>query len=130
MTTNAQLLSELCSRLQIAALGYPIAWPGVDFQPPESGIWLEVSFFPTQGIDQGLAPGDTVVPQGIFQIAVMARSGVGYVPVLAASDSVMAVYPKNTTIIAPVRVQRAPYVFDLPVSGDRIGAIVTVPYSG
>jgi len=29
-----------------ASKGLPVAWPGINFTPPTTGAWLEVSWFP------------------------------------------------------------------------------------
>jgi|GEM_PF-3856050 len=128
--TNSQIMQALFSRLTEAELDYTIAWPGLNFTPPDSGIWLEVIFQPNTGIDNGLAADDGVVPRGLLTIMVMTRPGSGIVGVQQAADSVMAAYPKNATLVGLVRVSRAPQVFDLNMQDDRLGVAVSVEYSG
>ena len=128
--TNRQIAQALFSTLQAGALGYPIAWPGFDFAPPASGPWLEVQFMPNQGIDNGLAPTDVTVPQGIFQVNVFARPGDGIIGMNAIADDVKALYPKNATITGFIRVQRRPYSMEIEGDPDRMMVMVTIPYSG
>jgi len=128
--TNTTIATALFSQLTAAALGYPIAWPGTDFTPPASGIWLEPMVMPNTGIDNGLAPTDGTVPQGLFQVAVFDRPGRGILAVNRAADDVKAAFLKNATITGLVRVQRNPYSFEIQPDGDRLSVIVTIPYSG
>jgi len=128
--TNTAIATALFSQLTAAALGYPIAWPGTDFTPPASGIWLEPMVIPNTGIDNGLAPTDGTVPQGLFQVAVYDRPGRGILEVNRAADDVKAAFLKNATITGLVRVQRNPYSFEIQPDGDRLSVIVTIPYSG
>ena len=128
--TNTTIATALFSHLAAASLGYPIAWPGTDFTPPASGIWLEPMVMPNTGIDNGLAPTDGKVPQGLFQVSVFDRPGRGILEVNRAADAVKAAFLKNATITGLVRVQRNPWSFEIQPDGDRLSVIVTIPYSG
>jgi len=128
--TNTAIATALFSQLTAAALGYPIAWPGTDFTPPASGIWLEPMVMPNTGIDNGLAPTDGTVPQGLFQVAVYDRPGRGILEVNRAADEVKAAFLKNATITGLVRVQRNPWSFEIQPDDDRLSVIVTIPYTG
>ena len=128
--TNTTIATALFSHLAAASLGYPIAWPGTDFTPPASGIWLEPMVMPNTGIDNGLAPTDGTVPQGLFQVAVYDRPGRGILEVNRAADDVKAAFLKNATITGLVRVQRNPWSFEIQPEDDRLAVIVTIPYTG
>ena len=128
--TNTTIATALFSQLTAAALGYPIAWPGTDFTPPASGIWLEPMVIPNTGIDNGLAPTDGTVAQGLFQVAVYDRPGRGILEVNRAADDVKAAFLKNATITGLVRVQRNPWSFEIQPDDDRLSVIVTIPYTG
>ena len=128
--TNTAIAAALFQQLDAAALGYPVAWPGIDFTPPSSGIWLEPMVMPNTGIDNGLAPTDGTVPQGLFQVSVFDRPGRGILAVNRAADAVKAAFVKNATITGLVRVQRNPWSFEIEPNGDRLSVIVTIPYSG
>jgi hypothetical protein len=132
-TTNTAIATALFDKLIAAALGYPILMPGLTgaaATPPESGIWLEPMVMPNTGIDNGLAPTDGTVPQGLFQVAVYDRPGRGVLAVNRAADDVKAAFLKNATITGLVRVQRNPWSFEIQPDGDRLSVIVTIPYSG
>jgi hypothetical protein len=128
--TTEKIMGGMLSTLRDADLDYEIAWPGVSFTPPSSGIWLEPTFQPNTGIDSGLAPTDEVVPQGMMTVLVMSRAGSGTIGILMAAEEVKAAFPKNSVIAGMVRVQRTPTVFDIGIQDDRIGVSVTIPYSG
>jgi hypothetical protein len=128
--TNTTIATALFSQLTAAALGYPIAWPGTDFTPPATGVWLEPMVMPNTGIDNGLAPTDGTVPQGLFQVAVYDRPGRGILAVNRAADDVKAAFLKNATITGLVRVQRNPWSFEIQPDDDRLSVIVTIPYTG
>ena len=128
--TNTTIATALFNILGTSDLGYPIAWPGTDFTPPASGIWLEPMVMPNTGIDNGLAPTDATVPQGLFQVAVFDRPGRGILAVNRAADEVKAAFLKNATITGLVRVQRNPWSFEIQPDADRLSVIVTIPYTG
>jgi hypothetical protein len=128
--TNNEIAGSLFSTLAGAPLSHPIAWPGRNFAPPETGYWLEVLFMPNQGIDNGLAPTDATVPQGIFQVNVFARPGAGIIGINTLAGQIKALYPKNATIAGLVRVQRHPYSVEINSEPDRLMIMVTVPYTG
>lgn len=129
MITNNDIQTELFDQLEAANLGYPIAYPGVDFTPPDSGIWLEVSFFPAEPRDDALADDDSIQPQGNYQVAAVTRPGAGIVGLTKAAQAVQDAYPRGQTIIAPVRVSRHPYQMQRIDRDDRMMIPVTIPYS-
>ena len=128
--TNTTIATALFSQLTAASLGYPIAWPGTDFTPPATGIWLEPMVMPNTGIDNGLSAADPTIPQGIFQVGVFDRPGRGVLAVNRAADDVKAAFLKNATIINLIRVQRHPWSFEIQPEDDRLSVIVTIPYTG
>jgi hypothetical protein len=124
-----EIVEAFFASLSSAGLGYPIAWPGTTFTPPASGIWLEPNVLPNTGIDNGLSNSDTVVPQGLLQVIAWARPGNGSLTITEAAETISAIFPKGTQIYGLVRVQRAPYFTELDVSGDKLGIMITIPYS-
>ena len=127
--TNQQIQKALNDLLISASLGYDIAWPGLNFTPPESGVWLEVTFLPNRGIDDGLANDSDVVPQGIYQVMAVTRPGNGLFPVTNAAQSVIDALPKGTNISGLVRVHRHPYQGSAIKDSDRVMIPVTIEYS-
>ena len=130
MKTNNQIQQVFFNLLRSANLGYAIAWPGVNFTPPGTGIWLEVAFFPNQGIDDGLPYNSSVTPIGIFQVSAVGRPGSGVIPLEAAADAIRGAFARGTTITTPVRVSRAPYNMSLIETDDKIFIPVSIPYAG
>ena len=128
--TNEQIRNALYAMLNNAALGYPIAWPGFNFTPPSTGVWLQVDFFPNEGIDEGMADNSTVIPQGIFQIMVCSRPGEGVASINQAIGEVSAVFGKGSTIVGMVRVRRSPYESDRITQDDRMMIPLTIQYTG
>lgn len=126
---NADLLQSFFSTLDGAALGYEIAWPNVPFDPPNTGVWLEVSHFPNRGLDESLSDTD-VIRQGIFQVSAMGYQNTGLFDVENAAAQVAAVFPKLTPI-GNTKVSRQPYtVSAIAVSNGRIELPLTIEYSG
>jgi len=128
MTTNSDIAQAFFSIIDSAALGYPIAYPTKSFTPPDSGHWLEVSFMPNSGIDQGLKSG-TVLMQGLAQVNVCGRPDTGLIPLHNISEQVGALFPKNLVISGNVRVSKTPYNTDIIPLEDRIILPLTVMYS-
>lgn len=128
--TNNEIYVAAANILEDSALSYPVSYPGVNFTPPPSGVWLEVEFFPNEGIDNGLRYADTVIPRGIFQVSCVNRPGAGLTDIHAAADQIRALYAKGTTLTGQVRVIRQPYDMELETMDDRLMVVVTVEYSG
>lgn len=128
--TNNQIKTAFYDLLSAANLGYPISWPGVDFTPPASGYWLEVMFFPNEGLDNGLRYADTVIPRGLFQVSSVTRPGKGSVGLGSVAEEIRATFPKGTQIVDMVRVIRQPWDMELEPQDDRMMIVVTVEYSG
>lgn len=129
MSTTA-ILEAFATRLD--AFTYspqpPIAWPGVKFKPPASGMWLEASLFP--GDPESLAwendsPNEV---RGFCQILIGYRPGLGEVAASQLADALLAWFAKGTPL-GPVRVSRTPTrAPSLPDEGNKIFIPVTIPY--
>lgn len=128
MTTNSAIQASFNTILSNAALGYQISWPGLNFTPPESGYWLEVMHMPNRGVDDWLANDSIVSPQGIYQVMVVGRPG-SEIALRQVAESVQAVFPKGTEIVAPIRVTRHPYTTNVQYMDDRAELAVTIEYS-
>jgi hypothetical protein len=130
MKTNTQIQEAFNAALTAASFGYPIGWPGVEFTPPGDGAWLEVAFFPNQGLDEGLPYNSSVTPMGLFQVSAATRPGSGVIGLEAVADSIRGAFPRGTVITSPVRVSRAPYNMQLIETDDKIFIPVSIPYAG
>lgn len=130
MITNTAILEAFLTAVSGAALGYPIGWPGLTFNPPATGIWLEVSHMPNEGVQDGVSNDADVVPQGMFQIIAATRPGSGALGITGVADTIVAAFPKGTVLADPVRITRAPYQSPRVDEEDRIYIPVTIQYSG
>ena len=128
--TNAQILESFIALVDSAALGYPVAWPGVTFVPPASGIWLQVSFMPNGGVQDGIANDATVLAQGMFQIMVATRPGAGAIGITTVADTVVGALNKGVILSAPVRITRTPYQSPRIDEPGRMYIPITIEYSG
>ena len=125
--TNSTIQTALNDILIAASLGYPIAWPGIDFTRPDSGEWLEVTFLPNRGVDDRLANDSEVSPQGIYQVVVASRPQ-SEIRLRVVAQTVQAVFTKGTRIADNVRVTRHPYTGTLQAESSRMSIAVTVEY--
>lgn len=128
--TNNDIKNALYTILSDAALGYPIAWQGVNFTPPDRGLWLETAFAPNSGLDNSLAYDSGVIPRGIFQVACYDRGGKGTFAVDKLAQDVSDVFAKGTTLAGSVRVVSCPFIMPIDIDDDSISVIVSVEYSG
>jgi hypothetical protein len=135
MTTNNTILMACDQILIDAELGYPIAFHGIPFSPPPAtGVWLQVTYLPNEGIQQGIGNDATVIEQGIYQVMACRRivdatiTG-GVTPLQSALALVAAEYPKGKIITGLVRVQRSPYQSSLIEDEDRMMIPLTIQYS-
>ena len=129
MINNNQIQTALFDILASSALGLPIAWPGMNFTPPSSGQWLEVSLFPNEPTENGISDISSVMPRGNFQVAVADRPGAGVVTMTKTANDVQALYARGTVLVDPVRIQRMPYQMQMVKMDDRMMIPVTMPYS-
>lgn len=126
---NSDILQAFFTALDDAALGYPIAWPNVNFDPPASGVWLVVSHFPNRGIDDSLSS-QNIIRQGIFQVSIMGRQNDGIFNLEQAAAEVAAVFPKLTAL-SDVKVSQVPYTTTaIAISDGRVELPLTIEYSG
>ena len=125
---NSQILESFFTLMTDAAFGYPIAYEGIKFCPPDSGPWLELSFLPNEGIDQSLSS-DSVLSQGILQVNVCNRPNTGIIELNQIAETVMALFPKSTSIFGLVRVSRSPYTSSVITLDDRQILPISISYS-
>ena len=107
---------------------YKISYEGYTFDPPDTGIWLEVKHMPNNGIDQSIN-GSGVLAQGMFQVNVVNRKEQGIISLQNVAELVQAAFPKSSAITGLCRVSRAPYQSSPLTLDDRLIIGVTIPYS-
>lgn len=124
MTTRTAFMQAI----QAANLGYPIAWPGVNFTPPATGIWLEVSLFENDPLQPGLANDAPISERGILQVTACNRPGTGFVTLASAASAVIAAFPKGKRIEGSVKVNRTPYRMGDITDDDKLMIPVRIEY--
>lgn len=115
------------NRMSIYSTSLPIAWPGVNFTPPSSGMWLEVRFFPNEPNNISLSGKQQYI--GFMQVSVFVRPGSGIASAISEAEAVQAHFPKALTL-SSVTVRQKPYISPPIDEGDRIQIPVTIPYQG
>ena len=96
MTIETALFERLAS--VVLDRIYPISWPGVVFDPPADGQYLEVIFMQGQTITRTQDPDGVDHQQGIFQVNVVFPVGVGIVKSAAIADSIINHFPKGLNL--------------------------------
>jgi len=126
MTIRSDAFALLAT--QLTPLGYPIAWPGVNFTPPGSGIWLDVTVFENDPLQDFLANDGPSLAVGLLQVMVVDRPGRGSLAADTAASAVMSALPKGTRISTSAKVNRHPYRMSDDVTDDKLTVPVTIPY--
>lgn len=107
----------------------PVAYPGVNFDPPSSGAWLEVQWFPNETQNYGTADNAPSLLQGFGQVSVCYRPGGGIVSGLALATLIIAAFGKGA-VLQNVRVYRKPWVSNVISDPERISHPITIPWRG
>ena len=107
----------------------PVAWPNLPFTPPNSGLWLEVSWFPNGSSPVGLAFADDDWLQGFGQVAVCFPSKSGLTAGEEMADAIIAGIPRGTRF-ASALVYRSPSKMNPIQEPNRVTIPVTIMWSG
>lgn len=126
MSTNTDLLTAFFAQVKAWAT-VPVAYPGITFTPPATGLWLEIYHAPND-LDPDVA-GDYIVRRGLFTINVCGRPNSGTVPLYTLAEQVAAQWPKETTITTGIISTRRPLQLSLVAEGDRLQVPVSIAYS-
>jgi hypothetical protein len=107
-----------------------ILWPGVNEDPPQSGMWLQPGFFPNEPEDIAWGDDSCVDTRGFFQILVYYRPGQGQEAPSEMADALIAFFPKGLAL-GPVRVRKRPWQSPaVTEDGSKLFIPVTIPYQG
>lgn len=90
----------------------PVAWPGVDFAPPQAG-YLAVSLLPAETTGFGVGDEDDVLRSGVLQVSVFWPEDRGVTAPMERAGAVAAHFPRGLRIYREgvrVRVERPPTV--------------------
>lgn len=103
------LFLAFCAKIEAFALlhSVPVAYPGVSFTPPPSGLWLEVLAFWNGGDDLGMAARSNAYDQGFFRVLVCSGTGQGFGPVMDMAELLRAQFPIDTRF-GGARTERTP----------------------
>lgn len=126
---NSSIYDAFATQVATFAAGsspaLPVAYPGVHFDSPAAGYWLELAWFPNETQNYGLGNDGPSLMQGFGQIAVCHRPGSGVMGGLAIADSVINAFRKGTAI-GSAKVEREPWVSAVVIDGDKVMHPVTV----
>ena len=120
--------NDFLSAVDSADFGYPIAWPGVDFTPPDTGIWLEPVIIRGDGLDPGLPMDSVYMPNGTFRVGVCTRPGNGIVAVAAMAETIAATLVKGTRFSDGTFIVNNPRAQTAIIEPDRITVPVSMAY--
>jgi hypothetical protein len=129
VATDKDILTGALSRMDSYATSLPIAWPGVNFTPPQSGMWFEVRHFPNEPNSFGYGDDAKQDFRGFLQVSVFGRPGGGIVGLTEEAEGIVAHFPKGQTI-GPAVVRQRPYVSPAIYEDNFIQIPVTIPYRG
>lgn len=104
-----------------------VAYPGLHFEPPNEGMWLQMRWFPGATENYGTANDGPSLHQGIGQVTACARDGNGATDVIALADSVIEHFAKGT-ILGPSSVYTKPWQSSVLVGEGKAIVPVTVRY--
>mgnify|MGYP003592277724 CR=1 FL=1 len=113
---------------KLAALGaITVAWPGVPFTPPASGVWYKPAILPG-GVDVAGGVGGSVHQNGDFQVSVFAPAGTGTTALHAAADALVAHFDR-VLLASGFLHCGVPEIGPLLQEADWLQLPVTVPYT-
>ncbi len=107
-----------------------ILWPGIQEEPPESGMWLQPGFFPNEPKDLAWDIDACVDTRGFFQVLVYFRPGQGSIGPSELADVLIAFFPKGLDL-GPVRILKRPWQSPMVTEdASKLYIPVTIPYKG
>lgn len=107
-----------------------VAWPDAPLTPPNSGSWLEVSWFPNETFTYGMADNGPVQVKGFGQVNCNTRLARGAMKAtLTLADAIITAIPKGT-VLDLAQIERQPWKSSALTAEDRIVVPVTFPYAG
>lgn len=107
-----------------AAQSVPVAYPGITFEPPTTGEWLELLMFWNGNEEYGMAAAGPAVARGFARVLVHSRPGQGINDAAALAEALIDAIPKGTQI-GPALVERTPAMTGPITDGARIFHTIT-----
>ena len=114
----------------ISSAGFtqPIAWPGVNFTPPNNGQWLEVILLENDPQQDYIGNDAPVCERGIITISAVTRPGLGEVGIETLARTVQSKFPKGKVISGALRVKKAPARRGVITDPDALRLPVDIEY--
>lgn len=115
-TVESLILDALMARVNGIGIGYPVAWPNVDYTPPADQKYLAVAFLPNRNQRVAIT---TTTPHrrgGLLQVSVYWPRGKGIAAPLDIAGKVAEHFPADLILAAggvTIRVTQAPDVAGL-----------------
>lgn len=106
-----------------------VAWPGIEFDPPDTDIWLEARTFPNEPRDLAWNDDSRHEDRGFFQIRIFYRPGVGQVEPSQLADDLIDYFPKGL-ILGPVCVKKRGWQSPAVTDEDKLFIPVTISWMG
>ena len=132
MTTNTQIQEAIFQQAgaYAANAGLPISYPGVNFDQPNTGLWLELEFLPNDYAGSQINPSGATLPRGIFRINACESKKTGIMAATTQAESVKAAFPIRHPLVDQVAVSKVP-VLGMPITDAGVIRIpVTIEYHG
>lgn len=107
----------------------PVGYPGLTFEPPSEGLWLELSADANGGEDYGIADGGPADVMGFFRVRVCNRPGQGINAAAVIAEALIDEIPKGTAI-GPARIYQVPRLNGPITDDNKIMHLVTFRYRG
>jgi hypothetical protein len=107
-----------------------IFYPGLESNPPQSGMWLEAKVFPNEPGNIAWDNDSCVDTRGFFQVLVYFRPGQGVLEPGRLADALIDFFPKGSDL-GPVRVRKRPWQSPIVTEdSSKLFIPVTIPYMG
>lgn len=111
MSVEADILGALMSRVNSLGLGVPVAWPGVNFDPPADGKYIAATFIPNGAGRVAISTGTAHRHIGMLQLSVFWPRGAGQVAPLEKASEIVDGFTTDLKLTAgsnTVRITKKP----------------------
>ena len=129
MATDKDILSAALNHMASLVTSLPIAWPGVSFTPPSSGMWFEMRVFPNDSNSLAYEDGGKHDFRGFLQVSVFTADKAGVLKPLDQAEIIVSHFPKGLEI-GPVVVRKRPDIAPPIPSDESIEIPVRISYRG
>lgn len=117
----------MLDRLVALPGGYTVAYPGVQFDAPNTGIWLEAVLLPNGSEPVMWSGAKADEYRGLMRVLVHFQPGDGVIPALDAAEAVVTHFEKGLTV-GPAFVSSTPGIAPPVLDGAMAFVPVTIEY--